>query len=75
MKKLTEQDFVFNGRKNWRTFFKKQYLKENLQIEELKKEYSAEQIASKHNVPIQKITPILYNYYSYYATEEHFFLE
>ena len=29
----------------------------------------------KYYVPIQKITPILYNYYSHYATEEHFFLE
>lgn len=56
MIKLTEQDFVFNGRKNWKTFFKKQYLKENIQKEELKKEYSAEQIASKHNIPIENIT-------------------
>jgi hypothetical protein len=30
---------------------------------------------SKYHVPIQVIIPILYNYYSYYATEEHFFLE
>jgi hypothetical protein len=29
----------------------------------------------KYHVPIQQITPILYNYYFYYATEEHFFLE
>lgn len=29
----------------------------------------------KYHVPIQEITPILYNYYTYYATEEHFFLE
>jgi hypothetical protein len=29
----------------------------------------------KYYVPIQQITPILYNYYSEYATEEHFFLE
>ena len=29
----------------------------------------------KYYVPIQEITPVLYNYYAYYATEEHFFLE
>jgi hypothetical protein len=28
-----------------------------------------------YHVPIQEITPILYNYYSYYSTEEHLFLE
>jgi hypothetical protein len=30
---------------------------------------------TKYHVPIQEIIPILYNYYSYYAIEEHFFLE
>ena len=30
---------------------------------------------AKYHVPIQEIIPILYNYYSNYATEEHFFLE
>jgi hypothetical protein len=29
----------------------------------------------KYYVPIQEIIPILYRYYSYYATDEHFFLE
>jgi len=29
----------------------------------------------KYYVPIQKIIPVLYKYYSYYATEEHLFLE
>jgi hypothetical protein len=28
-----------------------------------------------YHVPIQEITPVLYNYYFNYATEEHFFLE
>jgi len=30
---------------------------------------------AKYHVPIQEIIPILYNCYSYYATEEHLFLE
>jgi hypothetical protein len=29
----------------------------------------------KYHVAIQEITPVLYNYYFHYATEEHFFLE
>jgi hypothetical protein len=29
----------------------------------------------KYYIPIQEIIPVLYKYYSYYATEEHFFLE
>jgi hypothetical protein len=29
----------------------------------------------KYHVAIQEITPVLYNYYFQYATEEHFFLE
>jgi len=29
----------------------------------------------KYYVAIQEIIPVLYNYYSHYATEEHFFLE
>ena len=30
---------------------------------------------TKYHVAIQEIIPVLYNYYSHYATEEHFFLE
>ena len=30
---------------------------------------------TKYHVPIQEIIPVLYNCYSYYATEEHLFLE
>ena len=29
----------------------------------------------KYYVAVQEIIPVLYNYYSHYATEEHFFLE
>ena len=54
---LTEQDFVFNGRKDWNTFYRKQYLKENVEIEdeELKHGFSKEQIAKKHNISLDEI--------------------
>lgn len=54
---LTEQDFVFNGRKDWNTFYRKQYLKENIEIEDesLKHGFTKEQIAKKHNISMEEV--------------------
>lgn len=59
-KKIThksEQDFVYNGRKDWKSFVKARYIKENVEIEdeELKREYTVDEISKKHHVSPEQI--------------------